>query len=958
MNLSLPASATAAISELFGTGLSQNARLVTISAAQQSDLPDSLVVEQFRGEEAINDNFAFDIDALSVSTDLDLKQFIGAEITLRLLQADGSHRSWHGYCTQASWLGADGGVARYRLRMESFLAFLALRHDSYLFQDMTVTDIAGALLKEYPQANFALEVTQPLTKRDICTQYRETDLDFLQRILASEGLSFRFEHEQGDEDREAGQGQPHSRHKMVIFDRDAKAPAIQGGYESIRFHRISATQASDGITAFSAARAVRPNGVALASWRPEKLSAPSSEEASALDAGELPSLPIFDGSGQQDFADQQAAARHAQLMLQALEMENKRFEGEGAVRQLSAGSQFALTQHERYAEGNNTFKVLRVTHEARNNFGANITRIIGTLTAAATSLFGNKPGGEQTREELQPGTYRNRFVVVRESVPIVPIAITQRVKPTARGTQTALVTGLQDAAITTDRDHRVKLQFHWQRGKNPNPGGLRETGNLDDSDGNAPGSDSSGTWVRVAEAQSGANWGTQFTPRVGSEVLVDFIEGDIDRPVVVGQLYNGTDEPPFSAGADSDVNHAGTISGWHSVAHDGAGYNQWVVDDTQSQLRMRLASSTGKSQLNLGHLVDQTESSAERGSYRGQGFELRSDAWGVVRGAEGLLISSTARAANGASVTGTQMDSAEAIAQLKGARQLANTVSESATQQKALHSADALEAKKSFISAIDPGDQGKHPASVNGQSALKTAEGARDPDPSQPVEKFSKAAVVMESPANINWASAASTLLYAGEHIHWTSQGDAHWSAGDTVSAVAGKAASLYAHEGGIQAFAGNGPVSLQAHTDTLDILADKDVLVKSVNDSIEIKASQKIVLQAGQSSVTLEGGNITFACPGTFSVKGGTHAFSGGASASPDLLALPDTKYKLYDEAFVVKDPNGVALSDIPYRIKSSAGDVLSSTAKDGFSERVSTEASESVEFAMEWFKVVPPKG
>ena len=386
--------------------------------------------------------------------------------------------------------------------------------------------------------------------------------------------------------------------------------------------------------------------------------------------------------------------------------------------------------------------------------------------------------------------------------------------------------------------------------------------------------------MRVAEAQSGPNWGSQFTPRIGSEVLIDFIEGDIDRPVVVAQLYNGNDVPPFPAGAESDANHAGTISGWHSTAHDGSGFNQWVVDDTQSQLRMRLASSQGKSQLNLGHLIDQADTGAQRGNYRGQGFELRTDAWGVVRGAEGLLISSTARPVAGASVTSTQMDAHEAVAQLKGAQQLAQTMAEAATQQQALHSADAYQAKTDFISVIDPQDQGKHPASVNGQDAFKSPAGSRESDSAQPVEKFSKAAVLMESPSNVNWASAASTVLYAGENLHWTTQGDTHWTAADTASLAAGKAATLFAHDGGIQAFAGNGPVSLQAHTDALEILADKDVSVISVNEGIEIKARQKIVLQAGQASVTLEGGNITFACPGTFSVKGATHAFPGGASA------------------------------------------------------------------------------
>ncbi|MGC4241889.1 MAG: contractile injection system protein, VgrG/Pvc8 family, partial [Herbaspirillum sp.] len=113
--------------------MSQHARLIRLDSAQEAGLSESLVVECFHGQESVNDNFQFDIDALSVSTDLDLKQFIGTELTLRLLQADGSRRAWHGYCTQASWLGADGGLARYRLRLESFLAFLDRRRDSFLF---------------------------------------------------------------------------------------------------------------------------------------------------------------------------------------------------------------------------------------------------------------------------------------------------------------------------------------------------------------------------------------------------------------------------------------------------------------------------------------------------------------------------------------------------------------------------------------------------------------------------------------------------------------------------------------------------------------------------------------------------------------------------------------------------------------------------------------------------------
>ncbi|MGL5180426.1 DUF2345 domain-containing protein, partial [Herbaspirillum huttiense] len=147
----------------------------------------------------------------------------------------------------------------------------------------------------------------------------------------------------------------------------------------------------------------------------------------------------------------------------------------------------------------------------------------------------------------------------------------------------------------------------------------------------------------------------------------------------------------------------------------------------------------------------------------------------------------------------------------------------------------------------------------------------------------------------------------------------------DTASLAAGKAATLFAHDGGIQAFAGNGPVSLQAHTDALEILADKDVSVISVNEGIEIKARQKIVLQAGQASVTLEGGNITFACPGTFSVKGATHAFPGGARDSPEFPMLPDSRPRRYFERLRAIDfDSGNPIAGLTYVLKLGDGTLL----------------------------------
>jgi type VI secretion system secreted protein VgrG len=894
---------------LFGTGLSQHARLITLASAQERGLPESLAAEQFTGHEAVNELFRFDVDALSTSTDLDLSLFIGEELTVGLLQPDGSRRAWHGICTVSSWRGADGGVARYRLRLEPALGMLALRRDSYIFQDKNARDIVTELLADYPQVRFEFDVAQELALRSVCTQYRESDLDFFSRVLASEGLSWRFEHDQADDDGDIGHGQ--ARHRLVIFDSKARAPGMAGG-DVIRFHGVRATEQDDAIDEFRARRVVAANGVSISSWEPAQLLAPAAQQQSSLDAGELPPLPIYDGSGERIASDSGAAGLHCQLMLQALELENKVFEGAGAVRRLAAGHAFQLTQHERYSEGDNAFTVLWVRHQARNNFQ---TGIAGA-----------------TQNGIENGIYRNTFACVRDVVALVPHATAAPLASTALGPQCALVVGLADAVSTTNRDHQVKIQFAWQRGSGANPGGLAHNTDLQ---GNAPGNETSGTWVRVAEALAGPNWGTQFTPRIGTEVLVDFIEGDINRPVIVAQLHTGSDMPPFAAGVDSGVNHAGALSGIHSHNFDQSGFNQWQLDDSHGQVRTRLATSSGATQMNLGYLIQQQPNSAQRGAYRGSGFELRTDAWGVVRGGEGVLLSTSARSAQGCGVASTQMDAAEGVSMFKGAQALSQTLGDAAAQQQALFSKDAMTAQSGFVEQVDPKAKGKYGGAVNGQAALKAKSGTREFDSVQPVERFGSSVVLMDSAASINWATPASTVIYAGQQLHWTTQSDLHLAAEHTVSTVAASAVNFFTHSGGIQAIAGNGPVSLQAHTNQMEILADKEIAVISVNDCIEIKAKERIVLQAGKSAVTLEGGDITFACPGKFTAKGGQHLFDKGARKSANLLNLPG---ELSEEARQWIALNYLdmelmeGIPDVNYEIHFKGGPVLSGALdKDG---------------------------
>jgi type VI secretion system secreted protein VgrG len=943
--------------------LSQKARLIELSfddAAFGAGL--GLLVERFTGTESLNALFEFHIDCISAAAHLPLKGLIGEPVALRVLQSGSSdarlglassYRTWHGLVTAAAELGSDGGLARYRLTLQPWFALLGLRRDSHVFQDKTALDIVCEVFTDYAAtrqsgshaAPFSLDVSPEaqagLPKRSVCTQYRETDLAFVQRLLAEEGLSFRFEHTPVKDKTPA-------KHTLVIFDAAAKLPALAYGalkQDTIRFGTTTAARPDDTITAFSAHQQLQTNAVSVSSWDYKALVAPSAATSSTLpvnSSGAVPTLERYRGAGAYAYTNAGHADAAASRQLAANDAATLRYSGASSVRAagMAPGYTFTLAEHEGYNAEQAHFTLLSLAHYAANNLGAQAAQLLG-------------------QADIEQGSYRNRFVAQPSRAAVLPDSLIDQVsrKPTVWGAQTALVVGTQNSdadgssnVVTTDRDHRVKVQFPWQRGEQPLSGGLNAAVELTggaDPKGNAPGNEQSGTWVRVAELQAGPNWGSHFTPRIGDEVLVEFIEGDIDRPVIVASLHNGQDLPPFSAGVDSSANHPGVLSGWHSHNHE-AGFNQWVMDDAPGQLRMRLASSTASSQLNLGYLIAQSPSSATRGLYRGSGFELRSDAWVTVRAKQGVLITTTARhhQGHGTGVTSTQMDVAEATAQLKGAEATAKALSEAALAQHALP-LGANPAQQQFTAQIDVKAKGSFAANgvamLGGQQTKKASAGSRKLSDSEPVEQFATPLVLIDSASTINLATPADTALFAGANLHTTVQGDHHHTAAYTHSSVSGAATSYFTHSGGIQGIAANGPLSLQAHTDALEILADKDVTVVSVNDSIEVLASQKVTLQAGQTSITLDGANITFACPGKFSVKGSAHDFLSGGSDAAALGRLPDSRVNVerYDEQFQLKDKDtGLVIANAPYRILDSTGAWHQGiTDAQGNTERIHTE-------------------
>ena len=862
----LPQSALSALSGLLG----QHTRQITIETALTTD---NLVVERFTARESVSAPFVLHIDCLSPSAHLNTAKLATEEITLRLMLPDGNRRAWHGYVVACAALGGDGGLARYRLTVGSWFDRLRTRSDCFVFQDKTALEIIEDVLADYPLAHYRLAVGQPCAKRSSCSQYRETDFAFIERLLAEEGLSYRFEHQQGDAQSGGGKA-TQSRHCLVIFDNDAERPAC--AQPEIRFHRVDATESEDAIERFSQTHTVGTNAVTVAGWDYKALAATSGQATASDPGGELPALESFEASGPYRFKDAQGAGRAARLRMQAHEGGYLRNQGQGSVRQLGAGQRFTLTQH--FDSRHSAFVTLQVEHEAANNLGTDIAHLLG-VTA------------------IESGSYRNRFVAVPAEAPIVPA---YRKRPTAPEGQAAVVVAHDGAPLTTDRDHRVLVRFPWLRA--PDANAFRDPDSSDRTQVTA--------WVRVATSSAGPNWGANHLPRAGTQVLLSFLDGDIDRPIAAMQLHSQQDALPWPA-ADAPLGQA--LSGWHSQGLGGDGYNQWVVDDHPGQLRTRLASSTANSQLSLGYVMSHGATGGERGSWRGTGAELRTDAWAVVRAGGGLLLSTTARP----QAAGTVLDAHEARGQLTAAQKTAQRLSDAASSQQALPLA-ANEAFDPLTQALDPAQDGHYESDVNGQDASQ---------PNQaPVERFGQPWLVAESPTSIALTSQATTTVYAGRHLHGTAQADWHLAAGNVVAAAAAKGISLFAQRNGIRAIAEGGSVSIQAHTDALAVLADKAVTVTSSADSVEILAQQNIVLHGGDSMIRLEGNAVTFETSGLLSVKGAGHPLVGPGGQAAELPPLPLGVVDLHNKLELnLTDDNLKPVPNAPYKVRFSDGTTIS---------------------------------
>ncbi|MDW5416629.1 type VI secretion system tip protein TssI/VgrG [Iodobacter sp. CM08] len=858
----------------FAAAFTQDHRLISLQLGDGAAWGEQLLPQSISGQEGVNQAYRYQIDCLSPDGSLELKSLLGLPVVIAISDADGGVIERCGVISQTKLLGSDGGFAKYGLTIEPPFALLRYRRTSRVFQDLSVPDIIKQVLAEHQAMNpvfaavqtldFKLSGTQP--PRSYCLQYRESDFDFLLRLMHEQGLAWRFIHLPGDSPQV----------QLIVFDDAYALP--EAADPQVRFHRADATEKSDSLTSWHSQRQVGSSSVALASFDYKSVQTRSSLDASAVDQGEgrqqiQTGLEDYDPQSHYYSSDAEGLSHYAKLRQQALDAQKKSFTGSGTLRSLQAGQWFQLEDHPAHewdTAEQREFAITELKFTANNNLPVDLTQ---QLLQLAPGLLG---AGD--KDAAKP--YQADFTAQRRGQPLTPAFAHETFsKPQSRGVQTATVVGPAGSEVHTDEQGRIKVQFHWQRAaEHPSFGA-----NLDDK---------SSCWIRVSMPSAGAGFGHQFIPRIGQEVLVDFLEGDIDRPIVTGLVYNGSHPTPAFSGAGSLPANK-TLSGIKSKEFEGGQYGELLFDDSTGEVRTKLSSEHGKTQLNMGYLIHPRTDG--KGEPRGEGFELRSDKQGAIR-ASGLLISTEAK--GGAS--GKQLDRSPAQSQLESALETSKNLGEYATKQLAdsIETGDDDQTIKPDNSAGDKASHGHLYHHVHASKSFKAGSNTDKDGKTKSKEQAGlQKIILLHGEDGVAITSPQSQTISAGSNLDHVAQRDINQSSGRRWIHNVGSHISLFT--GGIKDkitmkfIAAKGQLQMQAQSDDIEITGDKNVKLTAIKGKGLFNAKQEILLTAGGAYIRIKDGKIELHAPGKVSIKGGSHDWGGPAKQDSDFPFMPKPENK-----------------------------------------------------------------
>jgi type VI secretion system secreted protein VgrG len=471
----------------------QTNRAITVSSAFGKDV---LLFHSLNGVEQLSAPYGFQLRLRSQNGQLDPNTIIGQPlcITNRFPRPTGltdGKRYFHGIVLnfeQGSW---DGSLHEYRAEIVPWFSLLRYTSDCRIFQQQSVVDIFEKVVKAHGFSDYRIALSGSYPQRDYCVQYRESDFDFLSRLLEYEGIYYYFEHSA-------------TKHTLVLCDGPTARDATPD-YATVPFfpHVKQARRERDYVWQWRAQQRLHSGAYVSTDYDFKAPRKPLLANALVARAHAIANLEVFDWSGDLSNKSRDDAERITQLRIEHLACAHQVWEGEGNAADLRCGARFTLAQHPR-DEFNQSYLLTMVTHR---------------LTANELVAGGGDDDQEPYQCTLQAIPFTTQFR---------PASNVR--KPLMHGAQSALVVGPQGEEIYTDEHGRVKVQFHWDR-----------YGQRDEK---------SSCWMRVSSEWAGSRFGFIALPRIGQEVIVSFLEGDPDQPLITGRVYNGDNCTPYELPAN------------------------------------------------------------------------------------------------------------------------------------------------------------------------------------------------------------------------------------------------------------------------------------------------------------------------------------------------------------------------------------------------------------------------
>lgn len=827
-------------------GITSQKRALHIQFSNQY-LNSQVFLQRIDGEHRINDGLIAELLCLSTNVMIPLKQFIGCLVAIDQVTDAGKLFRTTGIITQALQGQSDGSLTLYKLTLEDPTALWKKRRNSRVFMNKTAIDVVEILFKEWQQksplfaSTLVLDLNglnQEYDVRPFVMQHNETDYDFLTRLLRSEGINWLVDEVELIVTNNLS---PIQAQKLRLIDDNSHYQALERG--SIRYHRSSATEQYDSMTSLIAERSLQPTAVHIQRWQADALeqeqgagSVQSTHQHS--DQYNNASLQLedawhFSPAWIQDLNGEDGATTSGNSQIEKFNqnlgqyhnLKSKYFTAKTTVRDTQIGYWFALVDHpeiDQHISSDKEFLITGKNFYNQNNLPKELNQQIEQLLEQSRW----KSSITKINTEERQG---NTLSLQRRSIKTVPEYHPLQHRP-AVSPQRAQVVGPSGDEIHVDEWGRIKVRFLFTRQEDHNH----------DGGAGANHNDTDSAWVDVLTPWAGEGYGARFLPRIDEIVVIDFFDGNIDRPFVVGRIHEAQRYPTKfdNAGQLPDTKK---LSGIKSKEYQGEGFNQLRFDDTTGQISAQLQSSHGISQLNLGklsHPKNQAESEE-----RGEGFELRTDQCGALRAGEGLLITTHSQD----QAEGEHLDAQSAKQQFEVNQNNAKALSEVAKNQQT-DEIESVEQLKAFASQIE-----------------------------EKIAKFNKALLLLSSPAGIGLSSS--------DDIHLSADGQINQFAGDSINLstqrnlvahVSGKV-SLFAAQNGIKQVAAKGKFDMHAQGDGMDLLAKQGIKIISTEDRIEITSPSEIVITAGGSQIKINSSGIFPVTGGKFEVKAGQHLFMGG---------------------------------------------------------------------------------